>query len=123
MQWIKFITFIKKIYKLFESLFREVLGPEKQVFGLHFSMFSISINLWSTPEQKSHWKSFIEQNPVFGTYIQTEIGHGTYLRGLETTATYEKATQEFLIDSPTLTSIKFWPGSCNYTLNRIRKFA
>lgn len=88
------------------------MGPEKQIFGLHFSMFAISIDLWSTPEQKAYWKDFIQQNPVFGTYIQTEIGHGTYIRGLETTATYDKATQEFVIDSPTLTSIKFWPGGC-----------
>ena len=36
---------------------------------------------------------------------------GTYIRGLETTATYDPRTQEFILHSPTLTSIKWWPGS------------
>jgi len=39
------------------------------------------------------------------------VGHGTYVRGLETTATYDRTTQEFVIDSPTMTSTKFWPGA------------
>lgn len=94
-----------------KCLFRSVLGSEKQVFGLHFSMFTIALDLWSTPEQQDKWKSLMSKNVVFGTYIQTEIGHGTFVRGLETTATYDRSTQEFIINSPTLTSIKFWPGS------------
>ena len=52
----------------------------------------------------------MREHGIFGTYIQTELGHGTFVRGLETTATYDKTTQEFIIDSPTLTSIKYWPG-------------
>ncbi|KAI2530223.1 acyl-CoA oxidase 2, partial [Homo sapiens] len=35
---------------------------------------------------------------------------GTYLQGLETEATYDAATQEFVIHSPTLTATKWWPG-------------
>ena len=52
----------------------------------------------------------MKENVIFGTYVQTELGHGTFVRGLETTATYDKKTQEFIINSPTLTSLKFWPG-------------
>lgn len=26
---------------------------------------------------------------IIGTYAQTELGHGTFVRGLETTATYD----------------------------------
>ena len=37
---------------------------------------------------------------------------GTFIRGLETTATYDPKTQEFIVNSPTLTSMKWWPGSC-----------
>ena len=39
---------------------------------------------------------------------------GTYIRGLETTATYEPSTQQFVLYSPTLTSIKWWPGTCEW---------
>ncbi len=47
---------------------------------------------------------------VIGTYAQTELGHGTFVRGLETTATYDIDTQQFVIHSPTLSSTKWWPG-------------
>lgn len=37
---------------------------------------------------------------------------GTFIRGLETTATYDPQTEEFVLHSPTLTSTKWWPGGC-----------
>lgn len=49
-------------------------------------------------------------------YFQTELGHGTFIRGLETTATYDPETKEFILNSPTLTSYKWWPGGCKYFL-------
>lgn len=75
-------------------------------------MFKDAIEVWSTPEQKAYWNAFMADNTVFGSYVQTELGHGTYLRGLETTATYDKKTQEFIIDCPTITATKYWPGGC-----------
>ena len=39
---------------------------------------------------------------------------GSNIRGLETTATYDPATEEFIINSPTLTSMKYWPGASRY---------
>jgi len=32
------------------------------------------------------------------------------VRGLETTATYDKETDEFVINTPTITATKYWPG-------------
>lgn len=37
---------------------------------------------------------------------------GTFLRGLETTATFDSQTDQFVLHSPTITSTKFWPGGC-----------
>ncbi|XP_051939487.1 peroxisomal acyl-coenzyme A oxidase 1 isoform X5 [Hippocampus zosterae] len=42
---------------------------------------------------------------------------GTHLRGLETTATYDPNTQEFILNSPTVSSIKWWPGGLGKTSN------
>ena len=44
---------------------------------------------------------------------------GTFIRGLETTATYDKKTQEFVIHSPSLSASKWWPGNCKFFLDII----
>jgi acyl-CoA oxidase len=38
------------------------------------------------------------------------LGHGSDVASLETTATLDKTTDEFIIHSPTVTSTKYWPG-------------
>jgi acyl-CoA oxidase len=58
-----------------------------------------------------------------GCYAQTELGHGSFVPGLETTATFDRATQEFVINSPTITSIKFWPGDMSRFSNHAIVFA
>jgi len=45
-----------------------------------------------------------------GCYAQTELGHGSNVAALETTAILDKSTDEFVINSPTITSTKYWPG-------------
>jgi len=40
---------------------------------------------------------------------------GSNVQGLETTATYDKATQEFVIHTPVLTASKWWIGSLGRT--------
>ncbi|KAJ8926828.1 hypothetical protein NQ314_020678 [Rhamnusium bicolor] len=47
----------------------------------------------------------------------TELGHGTFIRGLETTATYDPKTEEFVLNSPTLTAYKWWPGGLGHSAN------
>ncbi|KAF8374138.1 hypothetical protein PRIPAC_80567 [Pristionchus pacificus] len=54
---------------------------------------------------------------IIGTYAQTEMGHGTNLRELETTATYDKNTEEFILHTPTRSSMKWWPGNMGKTAN------
>lgn len=34
------------------------------------------------------------------------MGHGTFIRGLETISTYDPKTKEFVIHSPTITAYK-----------------
>ena len=38
------------------------------------------------------------------------LTHSCFVQALETTATFDKQTDEFVINSPTITSSKFWPG-------------
>ena len=53
----------------------------------------------------------VKKYKLLGAYAQTELGHGSNVSALETTATYLPGTQEFEIHSPTLTSLKWWIGS------------
>ena len=61
-------------------------------------------------EQQQHWLPLAQTLKVIGTYAQTELGHGTFVRGLETTATYDREAEGFIVHSPALSSTKWWPG-------------
>ncbi|KAA3460272.1 peroxisomal acyl-coenzyme A oxidase 1 [Gossypium australe] len=56
------------------------------------------------------WLPMAYKMQIIGCYAQTELGHGSNVQGLETTATFDPQTDEFVIHSPTLTSSKWWPG-------------
>lgn len=43
----------------------------------------------------------IVKHKILGCYAQTELGHGSDIVALETTATLDKETDEFVINSPT----------------------
>lgn len=77
--------------------------------GIHFSMFLTYIKTQANDEQQKAWMPGATAGKYMGAYAQTELGHGSNVRGLETTATYDKATCEFEIHSPTITSTKWWP--------------
>lgn len=85
--------------------------------SLHYAMFIPAIMGQGTSEQQEYWLSRAISGDIIGTYAQTELGHGTFLRGLETTATYDPKTKEFILNSPTLTSYKWWPGGLGHTAN------
>lgn len=77
--------------------------------GVHFSMFLTFLKTNASPEQQAKWLELAQEGRYFGAYAQTELGHGSNVRGLETTATFDKETDEFVVHSPTLTSLKWWP--------------
>lgn len=95
----------------------DAIMHEASPLTVHFVMFIPSLMGLATEEQQAKWLPNALEMKIIGTYAQTELGHGTYLRGLETTATYDPKAEEFVINSPTLSSIKWWPGSLGKTAN------
>ncbi|MBA0789580.1 hypothetical protein Gotri_027378 [Gossypium trilobum] len=77
---------------------------------LHWGMFIPAIKGQGTEEQHEKWLPMAYKMQIIGCYAQTELGHGSNVQGLETTATFDPQTDEFVIHSPTLTSSKWWPG-------------
>uniref|UniRef100_A0AAQ4QUI7 Acyl-coenzyme A oxidase n=1 Tax=Gasterosteus aculeatus aculeatus TaxID=481459 RepID=A0AAQ4QUI7_GASAC len=91
--------------------YKNCVHPDRpEPFDLHLGMFLPTLLNQATPEQMDRFFMPAWNLEIIGTYAQTEMGHGTHLRGLETTATYDPATQEFVLNSPTVSSIKWWPG-------------
>ncbi|KAG0650118.1 Peroxisomal acyl-coenzyme A oxidase 1 [Hyphodiscus hymeniophilus] len=84
-------------------------------FGIHTFLFMPSLKQQSSPEQYKFWVPLAESGKILGAYCQTELGHGTHVGGIETTATFEMQTDEFIINTPTLSSTKFWPGALGFT--------
>ena len=77
---------------------------------LHLGMFIPTLMSQASEEQQDYWLPKAMRLEAIGAYAQTELGHGTFVRGLETTATYDVETQEFIVHSPEDTSTKWWPG-------------
>ncbi|KAM3921194.1 peroxisomal acyl-coenzyme A oxidase 1 isoform 1-T1 [Leptodactylus fuscus] len=122
---------IKKSAKMVEKMRQHGIADPEEIFwfksfvhrgrpeplDLHLGMFLPTLLSQATPEQQERLFMPAWNLEIIGTYAQTEMGHGTHLRGLETTATYDPSTQEFILNSPTVSSIKWWPGGLGKTSN------
>lgn len=78
---------------------------------LHYQLFIPTLMGQASDEQLKKWLPKALNLEILGCYAQTEIGHGSNVRGIETQAIYHPETEEFEIVSPTLSSTKFWIGA------------
>lgn len=60
---------------------------------------------------------------IIGCYAQTELGHGSNVRGLETVAKWDPVKKEFEIHSPYLTASKWWNGSMGRTATHAVRYS
>ncbi|CAD5229275.1 unnamed protein product [Bursaphelenchus okinawaensis] len=88
-----------------------IMGRDLHALSLHYVMFLPTIQNQTTEEQLDKWLGLVITRGIAGTYAQTELGHGTNLSQLETTATYDPKTEEFVIHSPKVSAAKWWPGA------------
>lgn len=99
------------------------LAPGIDPTSLHVGMFQTALLKLGSDEQAEKWIKNVRSMKWMGCYAQTEMGHGSNVAGLETTATLDLATDEFVIHSPTVTSTKFWPGGLGLWANYAAVFA
>ncbi|KAF8384910.1 hypothetical protein PRIPAC_74052 [Pristionchus pacificus] len=93
------------------------VGKELHCFSLHYGMFLPTIQNQSDEEQLEEWLAPAMNRAILGTFAQTEMGHGSNLSKLETIATYDAKTQEFVIHTPTMSAAKWWPGGLGKSVN------
>ncbi|PRP84162.1 hypothetical protein PROFUN_04153 [Planoprotostelium fungivorum] len=77
---------------------------------VHQVLFRETIWAQGTSEQWKEYEQDIHHMRVLGCYSMTELGHSSHLPGLETTATFDRQRDEFVIHSPSITATKWWIG-------------
>jgi acyl-CoA oxidase len=91
--------------------------------GVQWGLFGGAIeNLGTERHHQAYVKKLIDLE-LLGCFAMTETGHGSDVQALETTATYDPDTQEFVINSPTRTSRKDYIGGAANTARVAAVFA
>ncbi|CEG64603.1 Putative Acyl-coenzyme A oxidase [Rhizopus microsporus] len=83
--------------------------------GVHETLFRSVVEMMGNDYQRTYWGKLLNDYKVIGCFAMTELGHSSALRGIETTATFDIETDEFVINSPTITSTKWWIGLAGQT--------
>ncbi|MFN8033114.1 MAG: acyl-CoA dehydrogenase [Mycobacterium sp.] len=91
--------------------------------GVQWGLFGGAIeNLGTERHHEAYVQQIIDLDLV-GCFAMTETGHGSDVQSLETTATYDAATAEFVINSPTPSSRKDYIGGAAETARVATVFA
>ena len=91
--------------------------------GVQWGLFGGAIeNLGTERHHDAYVKKLIDLE-LLGCFAMTETGHGSDVQALETTATYDPAAQEFVVDSPTRNSRKDYIGGAAQTARVAAVFA
>ena len=91
--------------------------------GVQWGLFGGAIENLGTERHHEAYVSRIIDLDLLGCFAMTETGHGSDVQSLETTATYDPDTDEFVIDSPTRTSRKDYIGGAAETATVAAVFA
>ncbi|HZP14968.1 MAG TPA: acyl-CoA dehydrogenase family protein, partial [Nocardioides sp.] len=80
-------------------------------FGVQFGLFGGAIHQLGTKRHHDLYLADIASAKLLGAFAMTETGHGSNVQALGTTATYDPATQEFVINTPDEASRKEYIGN------------
>ena len=91
--------------------------------GVQWGLFGGAIENLGTDRHHQAYVPRIISLQLLGCFAMTETGHGSDVQALETTATYDASTQEFVVDSPTRTARKDYIGGAAETATVAAVFA
>ncbi len=90
---------IEKYAAVFEILGHHDLSLAIK-FGVQFGLFGGSVCWLGTKKQHDPFLNKIATGELLGCFAMTETGHGSNVRDIETTATFDPETKEFIIQTP-----------------------
>jgi acyl-CoA oxidase len=91
--------------------------------GVQWGLFGGAVENLGTERHHEAYVGKIIDLDLLGCFAMTETGHGSDVQALETTATYDRETDEFVIDSPTPTARKDYIGGAAESATMAAVFA
>lgn len=80
-------------YKQQEIAWAYVAIDEVLPTDVHMAMVIPALRYQTSPEQREAWLPLATSFRILGAYVQTELGHGSNVRALETTATFDRVSE------------------------------
>jgi acyl-CoA oxidase len=78
--------------------------------GVHFTLCGGTLCKLGTKMHHDEYLHRLDDLSLPGCFGMTELGHGSNVMGIETTAEYDRTTQEFIINTPSDDASKYWIG-------------
>jgi len=89
-----------------------VADPSLQIkSGVQWGLFGSAILQLGTQEHHEKWLPGVMDLSIPGAFAMTEIGHGSDVAAVGTTATYDPETEEFVINTPFRAATKEYLGN------------
>ncbi|CAN3373057.1 hypothetical protein DIURU_005319 [Diutina rugosa] len=93
--------------------------------AVHLMLWIPAINGNGTFEQRNYWLKDKSEHirDVYGCFGMTELAHGSNVPGMQTTATFDEETDEFIINTPHIGATKWWIGGAAHSATHCATYA
>jgi acyl-CoA oxidase len=94
--------------------------------GVNLGLFLSCIRGNGTFAQMEYWalhKETCYVKNIYGCFGMTELAHGSNVMALETTATFDRDTDEFIINTPHIGATKWWIGGAAHSATHCSVYA
>mmetsp|Transcript_757 Transcript_757/g.1721 ORF Transcript_757/g.1721 Transcript_757/m.1721 type:complete len:603 (+) Transcript_757:222-2030(+) len=103
------------IFMAHEKLAEAFDGSVATKFTVQFNLFGGTVLRLGSEEHRRELPDKIDSAQVVGCFGLSELGYGNNAVEMETTATYDVETKEFIINTPSVLAWKYWitNGACH----------